>query len=194
MLTLLIAFPAAAGGTTADLSVTKTDTPDPVTVGSNITYTITVQNGNGLTASNAGLTDPTPPGTTFVSMTAPAGWTVTTPPVGGTGNVTAVIASFPANTTAVFTLVLQVDPNAKPGIVTNTAAITSTTPDPNSGNNFAQAETTVNAAPPATPAASLSDAATSQPVSSPLAILGFAILLVAALSATAVLAVRPTRH
>jgi len=128
----------------ADLSVTKTDTPDPVTAGQNITYTITVNNAGPNPASAVSLSDAIPAGTTFVSLTSPGGWTPTTPPVGGTGTVTATNPSLAVATPSVFTLVVNVNA-ATTGTVTNTATVTSTTPDSNNANNSATATTTVNA-------------------------------------------------
>jgi uncharacterized repeat protein (TIGR01451 family) len=46
----------------ADLSVTKTDSPDPVTAGSELTYTLTVQNSGPADAPNVVLTDSVPAG------------------------------------------------------------------------------------------------------------------------------------
>jgi uncharacterized repeat protein (TIGR01451 family) len=190
MLTLLLAAPVSAG-IVVDLSVVKVDTPDPVTAGANLTYTITLQNSDNSTADNVSLSDTLPAGTTFVSFSGPAGWTLTTPPVGGTGLLTATLAAFPANATAVFTLVVAVDAGIKPGIITNTATATTTTSELNTSNNTNTATTTVTAA---TPAASLQDAAMSAPnTGSPVAILGFAALLVGLLMGTAVLAVRRSR-
>lgn len=53
-LALLLPATAAAGVASADLSVTKEDTPDPVTPGSNLTYTITVTNNGPAPADAAG--------------------------------------------------------------------------------------------------------------------------------------------
>ena len=66
-----VAVPAAAA---ADLVVDVTDAPDPVAAGGDLTYSIVVT-----------LTDAIPAGTTFISLTAPVGWTATTPPVGSIG-------------------------------------------------------------------------------------------------------------
>jgi uncharacterized repeat protein (TIGR01451 family) len=89
-----------------DISVTKTDSPDPVLPNGNLTYTITFTNTGPGDAQNVTLTDNVPVGTTFVSFTAPAGWTTTTPPLGGTGAVTAR-NTFAAGSSAVFTLVVR---------------------------------------------------------------------------------------
>lgn len=190
MLALLLAAPASAG-IIADLSVTKVDSPDPVAAGANLTYTITVQNSDNSAAANVSLSDPLPAGTTFMSLTSPGGWTLTTPAVGGTGTASATIASFPANATAVFTLVVAVDAGIKPGIITNTATVSSTTSDIDTTNNTSTATTTVTAA---TPAASLQDAAMpAANTGSPLAIVGFGLLLAALLTAFAVSATRRSR-
>ncbi len=130
--------------TSANVSVTKTDSPDPVNAGSNLTYTITVGNGGPSDAASPQLSDLLPPGTTLVSFTVPAGWTRTDAvPVGGTGTVTATAPSLAAGSNAVFTLVVRVNSNAPGGDITNTATVTTTTPDPNSDNNSATATTTV---------------------------------------------------
>ena len=63
------------GGGFANLTLTKTDSPDPVTPGTNITYTITIANAGPANAATAALSDTTPAGTTFVSLTSPGGWT-----------------------------------------------------------------------------------------------------------------------
>jgi uncharacterized repeat protein (TIGR01451 family) len=84
VLTLLLAAPAWAA---PRLSVTKTDSPDPVRVGDTLTYTITVTNtGTGNDARNVTLEDFLPANTTFVSaeVTSGAG-NCTEPAVGSTG-------------------------------------------------------------------------------------------------------------
>ena len=76
LLTAVLAGPVLAGAPIlADLSVVKTDSPDPVAAGSNITYTITVQNLGPGTADFVCMCDVIPAGTTFVSAVEPAGWT-----------------------------------------------------------------------------------------------------------------------
>ena len=194
MLTLLLVGPAMAGVIEADLSVTKVDSPDPVLAGANLTYTITVQNAGPDSAVNVSLTDPVPVGTSFVSFMSPGGWTSTTPPVGGTGTVSSTIPAMAVGS-AVFTLVVQVDPSIPNGAeISNTPGVGGTVFDPNiSNNNTPPTNTTVGAAAP-TPQASVPDAAMpAQDTGSPLAILGFAALLVGLLTASAVMAARRSR-
>jgi uncharacterized repeat protein (TIGR01451 family) len=130
----------------ADLAVTKTDSPDPVTTGNNITYTIDLINNGPDSAYNVQVTDATPLNTTFVSATPPAGWMATTPAVGGTGNI--VFSKNPAGPvanggTAQFTVVVNVNA-ATPGgtIITNNAVATADTPDGTQANNTGTATTT----------------------------------------------------
>jgi LEA14-like dessication related protein len=128
----------------ADLSVTKTDSPDPVAIGNDITYIITVTNGGPDTASSAVLSDTVPANTTFRSITTPAGWTCgTVPAVGGTGSISCTNPSFGVGS-SVFTLVMRVGPAVADGTtISNTASVSSSTSDSNSGNNSVTQQTTV---------------------------------------------------
>lgn len=78
-----------------DLQVNKTDSPDPVTVGDNVTYSLLVANNGPSAAENVVLTDqmPADPRFTFVSHTAPGDATCTPPAVGSSGGE--LICSFP---------------------------------------------------------------------------------------------------
>ncbi len=72
------ANPAPASATltvlgAADLSVTKSDSPDPVLVGANLTYTLAVTNLGPSPASNVSVSDTLPAGVTFVSASG-TGW------------------------------------------------------------------------------------------------------------------------
>src|SRR3989475_265282 len=58
----------------ADLSITKTDNPDPVNAGATLTYTVTVTNSGPSTAANVQVTDNLPAGVTFQSASG-TGWT-----------------------------------------------------------------------------------------------------------------------
>ena len=77
----------------ANLSVSKVDDPDPVTPGANLVYTITVTNAGPDAATSVNLIDSLPPGTTFVSLSPPGGWSCATPAVGDVGDVACSTAS-----------------------------------------------------------------------------------------------------
>ncbi|MEO6326575.1 MAG: putative Ig domain-containing protein, partial [Thermoanaerobaculia bacterium] len=142
----------------ANLSVTVTDAPDPVNAGTNITYTITLNNSGPSVASAVSLSDTLPAGTSFVSLSAPGGWSCTTPLVGSGGTVSCSLGSFIAVpvaarrgplavgyfNTATFTLVVKVAPSVAAGtVISNTATASSSTPDPTPGNESGSTTTTV---------------------------------------------------
>src|SRR5204863_5126068 len=58
---------ATTVATSADVSITKSDSPDPVTAGTDLTYTLTVKNAGPSFARSVQATDPVPAGTSFVS-------------------------------------------------------------------------------------------------------------------------------
>lgn len=133
--------------TQADLSVTNSDAPDPVAAGGLVTYTQTVRNQGPATAMTVSFTQTTPANTTFQSISAPAGWTCTTPAVGGTGAITCTTASLAANTSAAFFLTLGVNAATAAGtVITESASVSSATADPTAANNSASTTTTVVAA------------------------------------------------
>ena len=132
---------AAAGVVTADLRLTKQDAPDPVTVGSPLTYTITAFNDGPDAASSVAITDTLPGTVTFVSATSSSGT------CSGTSTVTCNIGTIPNGSNATVTIV--VTPTA-PGTLSNTASVTASSTDTNPGNNSATATTTVNASGPLT--------------------------------------------
>ena len=127
----------------ADLAVSKVGTPDPVNAGTQLTYTITVINLGPDAAVAAGLSDTLPAGTTFVSLLSPAAWSCTAPGVGAGGTVDCSNPSFAVGSD-IFTLVVLIDP-ATPAatVISNTAAVASTTGDPNPADNSSTSTTTV---------------------------------------------------
>lgn len=130
----------AAGS--ADLKVTKTDSPDPVYIGGDISYAIVVTNNGPATATSPQLNDTLPTGTTFRSLGVPAGWTCITPSVGGTGSISCSAASLTVGSTASFPLVVRVGPTVSDGTtISNTATTSSSTTDSISGNNSATTTT-----------------------------------------------------
>ena len=150
MLTLLLPGPAV-GGIVADLSVVKSGAPDPVAPGETIEYQITVGN-SAPQATNVTLSDTLPPGTTFVSLTSPPGWTSSTPAMGATGTVTSSISPMPMGF-ASFQLVVRVDASVADGtMITNTATVVGSDVDPDATNNSSTATTTVSTSAPFGPA------------------------------------------
>jgi uncharacterized repeat protein (TIGR01451 family) len=139
--------------TQADLAVTNTASAPTVTAGTNFTMTAVVTNQGPAAAASAVFTEAmasNAPGTvnaTFVSLAPPAGWSCSTPTVGGTGTITCTATTLAAAGTATFPIVMNVPAAAPAGtVLLGTANIASSTPDPNFGNNAATATTTVAAA------------------------------------------------
>src|SRR5262249_40830159 len=100
----------------ADLSVVKT-TSGEIAPGENLTYTLTVANAGPSDAQSVTLSDLIPANTTFVSATQTAGpsFTLAAPPVGGSGAVTATIATLAAGASATFQIVVLVDSGVSDG-------------------------------------------------------------------------------
>ena len=121
----------------ADLAVSKSG-PAEAAAGSNVSYTVTVFNAGPDTALSITLTDPIPPGMTFVSATPPG---CSTPASGSGGTITCTIASLAAFTSTDFTFVFNIPSATPPGtLFTNIATATSAT-DPNSENDSGVAVT-----------------------------------------------------
>src|SRR4029450_13421185 len=74
--------------------------------------------------------------TSVLCAPAPAGWSATTPAVGGTGNVVFTKGTSAAGELASFTIVVNVNASAADGSsISNTVDVTSDTPDANTANN-----------------------------------------------------------
>ena len=125
----------------ADLAVTKSDSPDPVSTGGVLTYTVVVSNNGPATAANVTMTDPLPPGTTFASCAISLG-TCSGPTVGTNGTVSADIGTLGPLGSVTVTIMVNVSAGAGTTIP-NTATVTSSTPDSNLTNNSATEATTV---------------------------------------------------
>ncbi len=125
----------------ADLDITKTGMPNPVAIGSNLTYTITVANLGPSSASSVTVTDALPSNVNFVSVTPSQGTATNV-----AGVISCALGSLANNATA--TVQLVVAPTAA-GSLTNTATVSGAQTDPVTSNNTATAVTT------ATPVADL---------------------------------------
>lgn len=130
-------FLAPAALAQADLSLAQTAAPLVVAPAANITYSESVTNNGPNDGVTVVLYQQTPPNTTFVSITAPAGWTCVTPAVGATGQVTCTDgANLTNGSVANFTYVVQVNAGTAAGTtIVNSANVTSTTTDGRPQNN-----------------------------------------------------------
>ena len=121
-----------------DLAVVKTDSPDPVQAGFNITYLITVTN-NGPIASDMTMTDTLPSIVTFVSLSAPGGWSCS-----GTSTRVCSKSAVPSGTSETITLVVKVPAaTAANTRIDNTARVGGPNYDPGPANNQSTTQTTV---------------------------------------------------
>ena len=128
-------FAMQAAAQTADLLISKSGT-ESATAGEPIVYSIYVFDSGPADAQNVTVTDALPAGTTFVSLSASTTqFTCSTPAVGagGTMQCTASVLANQADTS--FTLSVKTSAGAPSGSVTNTATITSSTPDGNPSDN-----------------------------------------------------------
>jgi uncharacterized repeat protein (TIGR01451 family) len=123
----------------ADLALSTVSTPTPVIAGNNINYTQTITNNGPAAASTVSFVEAIPTGTTFVSVSAPAGWTCTT-----TTSVTCTDSSLAASASANILVTVNVPVNTAASTITaNSSVSSSVTTDPNLGNNSTTVTTPV---------------------------------------------------
>lgn len=127
-----IAFP-----TTADVTVTKTDSPDPVFQRGQLTYTVTVANLGPADASGIVLTDTLPEHVGFVDLFSSQGDCGRRP---RRGVVSCDLGDLTAGASATVTIVIK---PRRVGTIANTVSVTAAEPDPDPVNNAATQETTV---------------------------------------------------
>jgi uncharacterized repeat protein (TIGR01451 family) len=121
----------------ADLAVTKSDAPDPVTAGNNLTYALNVTNHGPANAANVTVVDSLPPGVTFVSAN-PGSPTC----VHVAGVVTCDLGGLASGSSTSVAIVVAVpSATAHGALLTNTASVSASEPDPQMNNNAA-AQTT----------------------------------------------------
>ncbi|MGZ8810217.1 MAG: Ig-like domain-containing protein, partial [Thermoanaerobaculia bacterium] len=113
----------AGASCSADVSVTKTG-PATFTAGTNGSYTIQVTNSGPAAASAVSIADPTPPGLTFVSASAPCA-----------GGFPCALGTLASGATTSITVTYQIPAGYAGSGITNTATVSSTTPDPTVTNN-----------------------------------------------------------
>jgi uncharacterized repeat protein (TIGR01451 family) len=153
-LCLLALFGGASQGApapgAADLSLTKTDSPDPVATGAPLAYSIRVVNAGPNSATNVVVTDKLPKGVGFVAAESTQGSCAAdkkkaekiTCRLGSLA-----IGSGPQYNAIPAAITIRVLAPQKPGTISNTASVTGAPKDPNKGNNSATATTQVVAVP-----------------------------------------------
>ena len=130
----------------ADLGVSQS-APEAAVPGSNLSYAITVTNGGPASAPEATVSEPLPETTTFVSLTAPDGWSCTTPAVGDGGNLQCTHLSLPAGAPQEFTLVVHIPSDTPSGVeLFNRITVATSGNDPNTENDEASTTTVVSSA------------------------------------------------
>jgi uncharacterized repeat protein (TIGR01451 family) len=132
--TVTFALRSPAPPTSANLSLTMTNGPDPVASGAPETYNISVYNNGPYDAPNTVITDVLPAGLTFVSCTSTAG-TCSGPPIGSTGTVSVNLGQLNKLVTANIAIVAQA--TATSGSISNTATVSSSKFDQDLTNNSA---------------------------------------------------------
>ena len=135
-------IPGANGGifvhddrATADLSVVMTDSPDPVSKGAPLTYSIVVTNSGSGSAAGVQLTDSLPSNVQFVSATATAGSCTQSG-----GSVACSLGTLGNGASATVTIIVT---PKKAGTLTNTAQVSSSTSEANPANNTDSEQTVV---------------------------------------------------
>jgi uncharacterized repeat protein (TIGR01451 family) len=118
----------------ADVSITKSAQPGTVASGDQVTYTLNVHNAGPSSAQNVVVSDPLDAGSS-------RGVTVQTSQGSCDATVSCSLGALAANSTATITITATVI--AHDTTLTNTAGVSSSTPDPNAGNNSASASVIV---------------------------------------------------
>jgi uncharacterized repeat protein (TIGR01451 family) len=130
----------------ADVTVTKTDSPDPAQAGTNLTYVITARNNGPSTAAAVTITDTLPSNARFLSLSATTGGpTCTTPTILSTGGtLTCTWATIATGSQQTATVVVR--PVTGATTVVNNVIVSTTTTESNTANNAASASTTITPA------------------------------------------------
>lgn len=132
---------AAAEPGSSNLKIVKSDSPDPVHVGGQLTYTIGVENLGPTPATGVTVSDNLPNGVDLVSAFGPSGACAVqgrkiTCPIGVLAPIGVKYGGSPASVTVVIV-------PRKAGTIRNTATVKGDQKDPANANNKATASTTV---------------------------------------------------
>jgi uncharacterized repeat protein (TIGR01451 family) len=124
-----------SGPTSANLSLTKTASPNPGITLTNLTYRLIVSNNGPSPATSVMVTDNLPAGINFISATPTQG------SCSGSTTVTCNLGSLARNASAIITVIVV--PQTA-GVLTNNANVTAAENDPDLTDNSASLQTTVN--------------------------------------------------
>ena len=133
---------SVASPTQADVSITKTASPEPVNQGTNLTYSLEVTNAGPAVAQNLTVTDVLPGEVTFSSVFTNMGSCAYT---AATTTVLCSLSSLTVGSVAVITINVNAATFSANSLSSNTATVTSGTSDPNSANNSSTAVSTIQA-------------------------------------------------
>ncbi len=124
--TLTLTQVVEAQTVSADLAITTMDKPDPVKPGAKLVYALTVTNLGPNTAESVIVTDKIDVKTTYVSVSAPEGWTCKFKK----GTLTCTTSGLDSGATATINLTVKVSKTAKVGKdLVNNAFVSSLTDD-----------------------------------------------------------------
>jgi uncharacterized repeat protein (TIGR01451 family) len=129
------AAPPAPPAPKVDIQITKSATPNPVTVGKQVTWSMVVTNNGPNNSTGVTVADPVPPGMTFVSVTSSQG-TCT-----GGALVSCQLGNLNVGASVTITLVTTA---ATTGTITNTGTTVANEQETNTANNTASASVLVN--------------------------------------------------
>jgi uncharacterized repeat protein (TIGR01451 family) len=127
----------------ADLSLDKTDSPDPLVAGTDITYTLQTHNAGPSTAPNVVIRDFLPDSVAVISVNGGVGGSCVPGVPGDPARCT--YATLASSATATMLIVVRVKPGDHQ-VVSNEATVASDVLDPDMSNNSASAATTIRIA------------------------------------------------
>lgn len=126
----------------SDLSITKTDSTDPVIAGNQMTYVLTVTNDGPEPAESVVITDQLPAAVTFVSGDLDGDASLVTS--NGSGQITGTVGTLAAGASSTMTIVVDVAANAVGPLTNQASVVASPNNDIDPSNNSTTEDTQVD--------------------------------------------------